>query len=128
MHADFTSWSLIYLDLLLRETCCILVNALVKFNLLYSFLCETCRIMFFQWKMMQANFCSWKLLLVGYIFKKFNVSWCMSSIKLFYFYFFFMKLIACYSFSSWNLYIDFSSCETGFVHGICCLMIFCHKT
>ena len=85
----------------LRETCCILV--------------------FSSWNMMHADFCSWNLLHVDYFVKKLNVSCLTSSRNLLVFSFFFMKLVACWFFSLWNLYIDFSPHETGFVRGSRCI-------
>ena len=36
----------------------------------------------------------------------------------------FLKLLACLFFSLWNIYIDFSPCETSFLYRICCVLIF----
>ena len=42
--------------------------------------------------------------------------------------FFIVKLVVWWFFSSWKLYIDFSPCETDFLHGHYCLLILVHGT
>ena len=83
---------------LLRETWCMPI-----------FVHETCSMWIISSRnLLYLDLCHWKNLL--------------------YFYFFFMRLFACWSFSLWKLYSDFFSRETGFVLGNCCVLIFVRET
>ena len=129
----FSFWNLFYLDIFLHEIHCMLS---VKHNVWLFFTRKICCMViylklvaycFFYVKHNTCWFCSWRMLHMDCFFRKLNVSWFMTSRNVSYFYFFFMKLVACWFFYQWNLYIDFSPLETGFVRGSCSALIFARK-
>ena len=86
-----------------------------------------CMLDFSSWNMMHADLCSQNLLHVDDFLKNLKISLFRSSRNLLNFYFFFVKVLACWFFCSWNLCIYFPPRETGFVHGTCSLLIFVSK-
>ena len=84
--------------------------------LAWWFFCETyCILIFLLVKLVHRFFstrnlfCSWNLLHV--LFVELVACW-----------FLLVKLVECWFFSSWNLYIDFTHCETDSIHRTCCVM------
>ena len=137
LQADVCSWNLLHINFSVREFCT-LIFLLVK---LILFMDLVALILFVE--LFASWFCSWNFLQVDlslietctlvfllvklvlffdiictdFLFVELSVCWIL-----------FGKFIACWFFSTWNLWIDLSTLGTDFVHRTCCELIFARGT